>query len=56
MNKEDLKYNEGTYGLSEVSKNKTVKTKYQCNCCGHIDYLLQCPKCMGGMFKYKSRL
>jgi rubrerythrin len=43
-------------GFYEKPVKKIKKVKYQCNCCGYIDYLLNCPKCGGGMFKYKNKL
>jgi hypothetical protein len=56
MSKNDLKYDENTYGGIQVKPVKLRKIKYQCNACGHIDYLLKCPKCGGGMFKYINKL
>ncbi len=52
--KDDLKYNEDSYGGLKLTKSKIRKVKYQCNCCGYIDYLLRCPKCDGAMFKYND--
>ena len=55
MEKDDLKYNEDSYGGLPIGE-KIKKQKYQCNSCGYIDYLLTCPKCNGGMFIYKDRI
>ena len=35
-------------------QKKVRKIKMKCSSCGHIDYLLTCPKCSGGMYKYKN--
>jgi len=56
MGKSDLKYDENSYGGLKEKKGKIYKVKYKCNACGYIDYLLECPKCKGGMFKYKNQL
>jgi DNA-directed RNA polymerase subunit RPC12/RpoP len=44
----------GMYLDNGKKKSKIKKTKMKCNHCGHIDYILQCPKCGHGMFKYHS--
>lgn len=56
MDKDDLKYNEDSYGGLQVKKSKIKKVKQQCNSCGHIDYTLKCTKCGGAMFKYINTL
>jgi rubrerythrin len=57
MSKDDLKYDENSYGGIQANIKKPKKVKYQCNACGHISNShTMCPKCNGGMFKYINRI
>jgi hypothetical protein len=52
MDKDDLKYNEDSYGGLSNKKSKKVKAK--CTLCGYIGYESKCPADGYHMFKYKN--